>query len=244
MSFTYRGISSDTMKFNVTSREVYNAPAYSLNAIEVPGRSGDVLNPQNRYKNKAVKYTGFMREQDFQGATKRERLSAGTRALKAWLLSDAGKYNDLTDDYDPGFLRKAYLEGETAISEVLDLPIGVELTISFITEPFMYGPEVEDITLTGAGTVENPNGFASQPLLALTMSGAGTLTIGSKTWTIGAHNGVLYCDSRAMDWYDAGALKNNIVSGSGFPVLEPGTNNISFGGGISQVVVTPRWRTL
>ena len=244
MSFTFNSKNSTAKGFNVTSRQVYSAPAYDLNAIEVPGRSGDVLNPQNRYKNKIVSYTGFMKTSDFAGATKRERLSAGTRALKGWLLADAGAYHDLTDDYDPGFTRRAYISGETAISEVLDRPDGVELTISFNCEPFMYGPTATDSTFTTSGTISNPNEFSSLPLITITMSSGGTLTVGSKTWTIGTYSGTLYVDSEVMDWYDAGALKNNLVTGDGFPELEPGSNSISFTGGISKVVITPRWRTL
>lgn len=536
MSFVYRGTSSDTMHFNVTERQVYNAPAFDVNTIEVPGRSGDVLNSQNRFKNKTIVYTGFLREQDFPGDSKRARLSRGLRNLKAWICGDPGKYHDLTDDYDPGFVRRAFVSGETAINEILDQPDGVTITVTFYAEPFMYEatnpievPEGETVgpadiatfngvvaplqslifgiepsqdlhgydypwpagggknlcpplasattvngvtytpqsdgsikctntatgfsfcalpsftlpagtyTLTGAsgwgtganplkrlivlkgggaiatdygngsnftlteesvvnvridfgsgattgvtaypmvrlasdtdatyapysnicpisgwtqcdgkqsgadtsdytnitvalgqtvyggeldvlsgkcyarpyyssysgqtlvgpwisshdkyvaGTTpttgaqvvdmggavteisvtaqsvssllgtnniwvssgqttvtyneptENPTEWPSKPLLEITMSGAGTLTVNGKTWTIGAYTGTLYCDPDIMDWYDAGALKNSLVSGDGFPEFVPGENVITYTGGITKVVATPRWRTL
>lgn len=244
MSFIWNGTSSDAIGFNVTSRQVYNAPAYDVNAVEVPGRSGNVLNPQNRFKNKVVSYTGFMRASDFAGATKREKISAGTRALKGWLLSEEG-YHDLTDDYDPGFTRRGYVNGETAISDILDRPDGVELTITFNCEPFMYGPSESDTTITASsGTITNPNAFESYPLIALTMSGAGTLTVAGKTWSIASYTGTLYCDSNVKDWYDAGALKNSLVTGTDWPTLKPGSNTISRTGSISKIVITPRWRTL
>lgn len=138
MSFVWNGVSSDTMKFNVTSRQVYNAPAYDLNAIEVPGRSGDLLNPQNRFKNKQVTYTGFLKASDFEGSTWREKLSTGLIQLKGWLCSDAGAYHELTDDYDPGFTRYGYISGETAISDIEDRPFGVTLTVTFNVKPYMY----------------------------------------------------------------------------------------------------------
>lgn len=138
MSFIFNGVSSDTMKFNVTSRQVYNAPAYDLNAIEVPGRSGDLLNPQNRFKNKQISYTGFLKASDFEGSTWREKLSTGLIQLKGWLCSDAGSYHELTDDYDPGFTRYGYISGETAISDIQDRPFGVTLTVTFNCKPYMY----------------------------------------------------------------------------------------------------------
>ena len=169
MSFTYRGTSSDTMKFNVTERQVYNAPAFDVNAIEVPGRDGDLLNSQNRFQNKTITYTGFLREQDFPGDTKRERLSRGLRELKAWICGDAGHYHDLTDDYDPGFIRRAYISGETAINEILDQPDGVTLTITFRAEPFMYlegNPFNVPETGTKSGDIATFTGVAA-PLQSL-----------------------------------------------------------------------------
>ena len=38
--------------------------------------------------------------------------------------------------------------------------------------------------------------------------------------------------------------KNDCVEGSGFPVLDPGTNSIVFAGDITSVSVIPRWVTL
>lgn len=99
--------------------------------------------------------------------------------------------------------------------------------------------EVEYIVPT-----ENPTQWPSQPRLEITMSGAGTLTVNGKTWSIGSYTGTLICDSEIMDWYDAGALKNSLVSGDGFPELVPGDNVITYTGGITKVVATPRWRTL
>lgn len=245
MSFIWNGVSSDTMKFNVTSRQVYNAPAYDLNAIEVPGRSGDLLNPQNRFKNKQVSYTGFLKASDFPGSTWREKLSTGLIQLKGWLCSDAGNYHELTDNYDPGFTRYGYISGETAISDIEDRPFGVTLTVTFNCEPFMYGPSESDTTITASsGAITNPNAFEAYPLIALTMSGAGTLTVAGKTWSIASYTGTLYCDSNVKDWYDAGALKNSLVTGTGWPTLKPGSNTISRTGSISQIVITPRWRTL
>ena len=245
MSFTYNGVSSDAKKLNITERHVYNAPDFDVQAIEVPGRSGDLLNPQNRYKNKTITYIGFVRSADFAGATQWERMSAALRELKAWLCADAGTYHDLTDDYDPGYIRRAYISGETSIDLIHDRPNGATVTVTFNAQPFMYGPAYAGLVLTGGGgTITNPNGFASLPRIEITMSSSGTLTIGSKSWTIGTYSGKLICDSETMDWYDTTQLRNSLVTGSGWPVLEPGETTIFWTGGISKVKIIPRWRTL
>lgn len=172
MSLIYRGTSSDDVHFNVTERRVYNAPAFDVTGIEVPGRSGDILNSQERFKNKAIVYTGFIRSSDFPGDTTWERLSRGLRTIKAWICGDAGKYHDLTDDYDPGFVRRAFVSGETAISEVLDRPDGATITITFMAEPFMY-EESDPIELpetgTASGAIASFEGVAA-PLQSLKFS--------------------------------------------------------------------------
>lgn len=240
MSFTYKGKCSDVMGFNITKRSVYNAPAFDINSVEVPGRSGDVLVSQNRYKNKNISYTGFLKAADFPGASQGERLSFGLRQLKGWLCSDVD-YHDLKDTYDIGFTRKAFISGETAISDVLDRPDGAELTVTFNCEPFIYKDE-EPYVLAAAGGIYNPFEFDASPRLEITMTAAGSLTVGDKTWNISTYSGTLIYDS--MDWYDASNLKNSIVTGDGFPVLKPGKNNISWTGGISGVKIYPRFRTL
>ena len=170
MSFTWQGISSDTMKFNIDDRQVYNAPAFDVTAYEVPGRSGDLLDTQNRFKNKDVVYTGFLRSKDFAGTTYYEKLSNGLRALKMWLLSNPGQYHDLTDDYDPGFVRKGFVFGETAIKEVGRNAFGSTIQVTFRCKPFMYAATTP-VTVT-TKTVSGPiasfsDGADSAPLSSL-----------------------------------------------------------------------------
>lgn len=247
MSFTYKGISSDIMGLNITERTVYNAPAYDLNAVEVPGRSGDILNPQNRFKNKRIQYTGYVRSAAFSGATPQEKLSNALIALKGWLCSDAGLYNELTDDYDPGFTRRAYIDGETAIEEVQRNSFGATVQVTFMTEPFMFAPDATQAIDRGAVLI-NPYPFPALPLLTMTIESFGLFRIdnsaGRKEWEIPLYTGTLYCDSEVMDWYDSEQLQNNIVRGSGFPVLLPGENTIDYTGGLRSIIISPRWRTL
>lgn len=51
-------------------------------------------------------------------------------------------------------------------------------------------------------------------------------------------------DSEQMNFYKDTLLKNDTVTGSGFPLLYPGDNTLSFSGGITALAVTPRWCTL
>ena len=92
--------------------------------------------------------------------------------------------------------------------------------------------------------LENPTLFDSQPFLTLEMTDAGNLVVNNKTWQIAQYSGTLYCDSENMDWYDSTQLQNSLVTGDGFPELEPGENVIYYTGGINKVTVEPRFKTL
>lgn len=252
MSFTFNAIDSDNMGFNITSRKVYNAPEYDVTSVEVPGRSGNVLIPQGRFKNKKVSYTGFLIADTFAGQTKAERLSNGLRRLKGFLLRSPGEYKPLTDDYDPGFTRYAYVDGEIAISDILDRPEGAELTITFDCKPFLYEPSVY---YDGPSpiTLENPYNFESNPEIYIALSSStgtmkiskGTTTLGTWTFT-GASGNRFHWVPEDMEWIDnSDNLVNNKVStnGSNIPYLPTGTSKIELTG-IGSFTIYPNWRTL
>lgn len=252
MSFTFNAIDSDNMGFNITSRKVYNAPEYDVTSVEVPGRSGNVLIPQGRFKNKKVSYTGFLIADTFAGQTKAERLSNGLRRLKGFLLRSPGEYKPLTDDYDPGFTRYAYVDGEIAISDILDRPEGAELTITFDCKPFLYATSVY---YDGPSpiTLENPYNFESNPEIYIALSSStgtmkiskGTTTLGTWTFT-GASGNRFHWVPEDMEWIDnSDNLVNNKVStnGSNIPYLPTGTSKIELTG-IGSFTIYPNWRTL
>lgn len=92
----------------------------------------------------------------------------------------------------------------------------------------------------------NPTPFASKPLIKVT--GTGTLGIGEYILTItGTASQTLYIDCETMEIYTLegtvpmGASSLVSINKNDFPVLEPGTNNISVGSGITAVTITPRW---
>ena len=249
MSFiSYGGSSSMANKLHITSRKVYNAPNYDVTAFGVPGLSGDVLVPQNRFKNKTIVYNGYIRASDFTGSSNWEKMSNGTRAVKAWLLSDPGVYKDLRDDYDPGFSRFAYCESVN-FDQVHDLSFGATCEITFIAKPFMYDyAHNSTVTITASSTFTNPYEFDSHPTLSVLVTGSpATFTVNGSTWTITglSSNTTVACDTEAMEWYTSTSLVNDMVSGpTPFPKFTKGSNTVAPGSRVMGIGVTPNWRTL
>lgn len=89
----------------------------------------------------------------------------------------------------------------------------------------------------------NPTIFESKPLIRAYGS-PGTIDINGTTITIAATGGTytdIDCDM--MDCFEGSTNLNDKVSFSGydFPVLSPGENSVTPGGGITSVEITPRW---
>ena len=73
--------------------------------------------------------------------------------------------------------------------------------------------------------------------------GTGALAIGNVTITINSASGYTDIDCDLMDAFKGSTNCNgNITLTSGeFFYLDPGENGISFGSGITKVIVKPRW---
>jgi hypothetical protein len=138
---------------------------------------------------------------------------------------------------------------------------GVQLCYELATpQTYQLTPQQIDLLLgtnhlwsDGEITVEygvhpyyNPTPFDAKPLIKVT--GRGTLGIGEYILTItGTASQTLYIDCETMEIYTiegtvpTGASSLVSINKNDFPVLEPGTNNISVGSGITAVTITPRW---
>ena len=97
-------------------------------------------------------------------------------------------------------------------------------------------------------TLENPYAFESKPYIRVFGNGDGTLAIesqnGRQQWSFKNIDEYLEIDSEQMNFYKDTVLKNDTVTGSGFPTLAPGENKFSHSGGITNLSVCPRWCTL
>lgn len=54
--FTYNGRSSAEFGLHIEKKDVFSAPEYDAEFISIPGRSGDIINPNRRFANIKVTY--------------------------------------------------------------------------------------------------------------------------------------------------------------------------------------------
>lgn len=237
--FTYNGRSSAEFGLHIEKKDVFSAPEYDAELISIPGRSGDIINPNRRFSNIKVTYTVFLARKNTAA------LASVLRDVKGWLYAEPDRYHELTDFYDAEYFRYGVISGNLDIEEQLN-KVG-SFTVTFNCKPYKYsfaGQQMVSVDSTSI-SVTNPTAFESRPYIKLYGSEAVTLNIssGSSTtsWTISAINEYIEIDSELMNCYKGIVLKNDTVMGDGFPMLKPGTNTISCVGAVTRIEVIPRW---
>lgn len=268
--FSFGTFNSNNYKLNLTTRQVYDAPVFDYTSVEVPGRSGDILISQDRFKNKTIVYRGFYKASDFAGGTDWEKMHNAATELKGQLLRNSGDYQTLKDGYDDGLTRWAVVQGIT-ITPIMDRPVGAEVEVTFNARPFMYDEDTSGYLSTGSSpvtsiTLTNPYYFEAKPRFTIQPKGANSqirFTVNGNTWRLWKSSGTfsssdyIYCNSEAMEWYlSSGVITpafcnvTNPTDTAGneipFPILKSGTNTISLPSTneVAQMLVYPRWRTL
>lgn len=128
--FTYNGRSSADFGLHIEKKDVFSAPEYDAEFISIPGRSGDIINPNRRFANIKVTYTVFLARKNVAA------LASDLRDIKGWLYSEPDRYHELTDSYDAEYFRYGVISGSLDIEEQLS-KVG-SFTVTFNCKPFKY----------------------------------------------------------------------------------------------------------
>lgn len=229
--FLFGGRSSDDLGLIIDGSGIYPIPERDAEAVEVPGRNGDLIFDNGRYKNVSISYNCQMK--DFK-----DRYDA----LRTYFASQIG-YQRLEDSYQPDRYRLARISGQIEPAPGPYKRTAL-ITLTFDCKPQVYLKTGEIAAKVASGDVMyNRYGFASKPLIRV--YGYGTLYIGSYSVVI-ADAGKAYVDLDCdiANAFNADTNLNQYITLEDFPQLVPGKNGIKYEGNISSVEITPRWWTL
>ena len=235
--FTYNGRSSADFGLHIEKKDVFSAPEYDAEFISIPGRIGDIINPNRRFANIKVTYTVFLARKNIAA------LAAVLRDIKGWLYSEPDRYHEITDSYDAGYFRYGVISGNLDIEEQLN-KIGC-FTVTFNCKPFKYSFAGQQTVSADASelTITNPTAFESRPYIKLYGSGTVVIMIQpqGRGMMISNLDEYIEIDSELMNCFKDTTLKNDTVTGDGFPMLKPGTTTIACAGNVQRIEVIPRW---
>lgn len=249
--FIYNGKSSRDFGILISQRpNVYGAPAADVEAVSVPGRSGDLLFDNKRYNNYEIEYQcAIMAAFD--------ELPDKMRKIRNWLNADRG-YNELRDTYTQGYFRKAAFM--SAIEDSTTKKI-CEFSVRFNCCPFMFADSGKiKISITAAkstGTksknITNPESLAARPLICIkkydTKSMSVIITGIDNAEFIETLNvsggGELFIDTDIQYCYDGNGQQANSRVNTADIELPSGQFTVqAASSGEYEMSIIPRWRTL
>lgn len=110
--------------------------------------------------------------------------------------------------------------------------------VTFRCQPIMRERVPEIVELTAPGTLHNIGNVEALPEITVYGNGNCTVEIGGQTITLEGVSGDVTIDSGAGYVYaESGAMS---MKGE-FPTLGLGDTAVSFGGGVTSLVITPNW---
>lgn len=227
----FNGRSSDDFRLIVQKYPDVILPTRKHEKVSVPGRNGDILIQEDAFENVIQRYEIYI-------SAEQTRLTPITHKIAEWLCVKG--YQKLEDSYFLDTFRLASFNGGLEISNILNR-FG-RATIEFDCKPqrfYKFGDFFSD--LTSGDKIKNPSPFTAKPLLIVSGSGAGTITVNDKTMSLTDSDVTIDCE--LMQAYKNGVSKNGTVSGSFFELPE-GESTISWTGGVTAIQIKPRWFTI
>lgn len=163
------------------------------------------------------------------------------RAVCAGAVASVGRIERLELSTNPGVF---YTVKHIDFSDLTRLTgLWWDFTVTFTCQPFNYLSGIQPITLTASGQVVNPCLVAAEPVITVYGSGTLTINIGDITHTVTSPGGQVTIDSARKVCHVAGKIQTDALIGD-FPILQPMSNQVTLGTGISKLVIEPNWRNL
>ena len=91
--------------------------------------------------------------------------------------------------------------------------------------------------------IQNPGSVYAEPVMAVYGSGDITLMVNLQIIELTGIEDSIFLDSDLKEAYKGSALMNDHMSGD-FPILNPGSNAISWSGNLTKINIKPNWRYL
>lgn len=232
----FDGRSSADLRLFVERPPDPTGPARRITKYQVPGRSGDGVLDRGELDNYNQEYAVYL-------SADPGMVQEYAALVAEWLMGPRG-YVRLEDSYTPDTYRLAMFAGPLEVANTLG-SFG-RATLKFDCLPYRRMKSGDyPADLSGGGWIVNPTQFDALPLIELTLSGAGALTVNDATIEIADMTGKIAIDCESMDAAGPdGTNLNAKLTAEVFPVLGPGGNQITYTGGVTDIRITPRWRTV
>ena len=232
----FNGVSSEELGIVVEHPPNYEIAKRRYETIQVPGRNSDIIIDNNCFDNVDRTYDIAIGQEggDFTVFASR---------MADWLSSGSG-YCRLEDTYEPEYYKMAVMSDPGEVINILQQAGRTTVTFNRRPERFLKMGE-HYVTVNDGSVLTNPTRYTAKPIIEVSGKGSGSITVGRRTIEIKNIVNVITIDSELQEAYSDGVNQNgNIIAPDGLPILEAGENVISYSGGITNVIISPRWWTI
>lgn len=239
---TFNGTTSESLGLIVQFIPSYEFPEREYQAVNIPGRNGDLVLDKGSYRNVERTYS-FAKI--FQNG---ETFIDQANKIIAWLNSAKG-YARLQDTYEPQYYRMAYYSNPGNLSNFYDTATLLDVTFICKPERWLISGE-EFVTKTTGQTITNETDYDSNPVIKVNVNAntTATVAIGDYSMTIGPFESAteITIDCENKECYSGNTLLNSKVSLSNgkFPVLPGKAETTITLTNVSSFQIQPRWWTL
>ena len=206
-----------------------DSPEADRETIEIPGRNGDLIIDNERFKNFGLEILAYFPEGVVENA----------RKAKEFIGSIKG-YTRYEESTDPQTFR------EVMINDALEMDsydrAGGYLSLKMTCKPqrFLKSGEIPE-GLSGSGSIYNPTSFPAFP--SIKVRGTGTIQIGNQLISISKNPRAITIDGETMEAMEGDQSVNSYVALPEKQItLSPGVNNIGLSG--TTIEITPNWWTI
>lgn len=214
-------------------RTGFRAAKRDFQSEPIPGRNAPLTVDNGRFETVSGTYQCFIQS----GYANKKH------DIELWLGKNGGAFQRLEDTEEAQYFRMARFSAPIEEKRVLHNDIArFDVSFELSAERWLKSGE-NAVSILRNGTIVNPAPFASKPLIVVTGTGAGTLTINGKTINISDIGGSVTMDSETERAYNGSTARDGTISGQYF-VLESGNNSVTWAGGVMGVTITPRWWTI
>lgn len=231
----FNGHNSSEFFCHIEHKPEIPVPEAKYEDYEVPGRNGKLHADLGYYDNVTVSYQLY-----FHG---KNPTAEDARNIKKWLAGTPGAHR-LSDGYDPSFFYFATAK-PGSIKNILNR-YG-RFSVDFDCDPrhfLLAGYDAMD--LENGQVLLNPLDQVALPYFEVSGDGnEGKILFNGVEFAVGTiADKKILCDCENWDAYLASGTNANSQIGGTWPSLQPGENTISWSGGVTGVILTPRWWTL
>jgi predicted phage tail component-like protein len=207
-------------------------PKRRVNKVEIPGRHGSLHYDEKTYADDVIPITCAINVDD------QEELVNLVYKIKGWL--SCGE-SDLILSNQPNLRYKAQVVNKIDFTAPM-LQFG-EFVIMFECEPFASFLDETPIILEKPERLYNDGTYPAEPIITVYGEGEITLNIHGQIITLKNVSEYITMNTVLQDAYKGDDLKNSDMYGD-FPILEVGTNLITWEGNVTKIEIIPNFNNI